>query len=100
MRAVLAQESEKASGWSMERDFKGPEATLYDIVAYDRASGKKAVVAGCEPIRGRYEAEAERAKMERNNRNPNLSYALEPSRRRPQGELAPESLLTHKFHID
>ncbi len=84
----------------MERDFMGAEATLYDIVAYDRISGKKSVVAGCEPISGRCSAEAERAKMERNNRNPNLSFTLEPSRRRPSAEIAPESLLTHKFHID
>lgn len=84
----------------MEGEFKGLEAMLYDVVACDRSTGKKSVVAGCNPIQGRVAAEAERAKMERNNRNPNVSYVLEPSRRRPQGEMAPESLLTHKFHID
>ncbi len=77
------------------------EITLYDLVITDRATGCRRVLTDRPPAAGRYQAEADLRQMERANRNPNLHYSMEPSRRKAaiQEEWCPERLLTHKFHV-
>ncbi len=75
--------------------------TLYDIVVMDRATGKSRVVAEAGPVSSRRAAEETAIKMERAERNPNLHYKVERSRRKPvtDGNFPMEALLTHKFHV-
>ena len=53
--------------------------TYYRLVIKDITSGRKKPVEGREPIRGRYPAAAERDRLQRENRDPNLQYELERS---------------------
>ena len=76
------------------------DVTRFDIVCYDRTTGKKSVLPEKTAIRGRYAAEAEVQKLVRGNRDPNLSYTAEPSSGHQQEKQVPdcpEGLLTHKF---
>ena len=72
--------------------------TYYRLVVKDITSGRRRPVDGREPIRGRYSAEAERDRMQRENRNPNLSYELErttaPKTKDPGGE---SGIFEHHF---
>ena len=51
--------------------------TYYRLLVKDITSGRRRAVEGRGPIRGRYPAEAERDRLQRENRNPNLQYELE-----------------------
>jgi len=51
--------------------------TYYRLVVKDITSGRRRAVEGREAIRGRYPAEAERDRLQRENRNPGLQYELE-----------------------
>ena len=72
---------------------------LYSIVATDRATGRRHAVNPGAPIEGRHQAEEQARLMERNNRNLNLHYGIEPwtNTRGSEEELTPESLMTHSF---
>ena len=72
---------------------------LYEVVAVDRATGRKQAASQTAPIEGKNKAEEQVRFAERNNRNPNLHYRIEPWTRVEENEeeLTPNSLITHNF---
>lgn len=71
---------------------------VYDLVQYDRASGRRAVMSAREPIVGRDPAHKELEKLRRANRDPNVYYAVERSTRREYSlPETPQDLLKHDF---
>lgn len=72
--------------------------TYYRLVVKDVTSGRRRTVDGREPIRGRYTAEAERERMQRESRNPNLHYELERTGLPQANDAGNESgILSHNF---
>jgi hypothetical protein len=72
---------------------------LYEVVAVERATGRKHAMSQSAPIEGRTRAEEQVRRMERNNRNLNLYFRIEPWTDVPESEeeLTPESLIAHSF---
>ena len=71
------------------------EVCVYDLVQYDRASGKRVVIP--KPVVGRDPAHKELEKLRRANRDPTVYYALEPNRRDVAVPEKPRDLLKHSF---
>jgi len=72
--------------------------THYKLMVKDTTNGRRRSVEGKDAIRGRYPAEAERDRLQRENRNPNLVYELErttaPKLKEPGNE---STILDHHF---
>jgi len=72
--------------------------TYYRLVVKDVTNGRRKALTDRDPIRGRYPAEAERDKMQRSNRDPNLRYELEQTSAPQPKESGNEStVLEHHF---
>ena len=72
--------------------------THYRLVIKDITSGRRRPIEGREPIRGRYPAEAERDRLQRQNRDPQLQYELERTTAPQTNDAGNESgLFDHHF---
>ena len=72
--------------------------TYYRLVVKDITSGRRRSVDGRDPIRGRYPAEAECNRLQRENRDPNLRYELERTAApRPKDPGNESSVMDHHF---
>ena len=72
--------------------------TYYKLLVKDTTNGRCRSVQGREAIRGRYPAEAERDRMQRENRNPSLVYELERTSAPKLKEAGNEStIMDHHF---
>lgn len=58
------------------------EITRFDVVRYDRVTGKREVLQDRAPIVGHWCAEEEVQKLQRTNRDPLVSYFTQPTRRK------------------
>ena len=72
--------------------------THYKLMVKDTTNGRRRAVEGRDVIRGRYPAEAERDRVQRENRNPNLVYELERTTAPKLKDLGSEcTILDHHF---
>ncbi len=56
------------------------DQTFFDLIRYDRATGKREIMKDQDPIEGRWAAEAALKRAIESNRNPNVSYEVHQAR--------------------